>query len=242
MIRSMPLALALVVGGAVAGCPIGQNRDGIGQPCEVSGDACPLDHTCFPDDVSDPDVGVCAPILDYGSCDKPAYPQRNPKSDDDGVLVDAASDLAKVEDLATITGGDLELNAPGAELLELGDLCKLAGVQHVDGAVIVTRTDVKSLDGLQSLGFASGGVLINQNGQLEDVIGLQNLVFAKPLENNDAAILFSNNSSLTIAAIQELKDALAATAPGLKVLECNNKDSPLPNRTCDASVLDLLRD
>jgi hypothetical protein len=65
---------AVVVAGAtLTGCPIDALRDGIGAPCVIDGDACPTDHVCHVDDGATD--GLCAPILDYGSCDPPSYPQ-----------------------------------------------------------------------------------------------------------------------------------------------------------------------
>lgn len=218
---------ALVVVAGVAGCPIDAVRDGIGAPCTVDGAVCPFDHTCIPDDVDDPSSGLCAPILDYGSCPAPAYAQKAQKKEDKDVVVDSASDLPKLEDVATITGR-LELEFPGAGgLLEIGDLCGFEGLQHVGGAVLITETDVKTLDGLQNLSFVGNGVLVHANGELVDVLGLRNLVVAVPPEGRDFGIGLANNRKLDEDAIQALRDALADSAPDVKVFNCGNKDSAI---------------
>lgn len=230
------LPLVVVVIG-VAGCPIDATRDGIGTACEVDGPACPLDHTCLPDDVDDPGAGLCAPILDYGSCTPPAYAQRAPLTEDEAVVVDAAADIGKLEGVATIEGG-LRLRAgDGENLLQIGDLCGFRGLQHIAGSLIVGETDVTTLDGLQGLGFVGDGVLINANPQLVDVLGLQDLIVSVAPAGRDVGVLFANNRNLDEPAIKELSDSLEAHAPGIKVSSCGNKNSPLGE--CQ-SFLDLL--
>lgn len=226
---------------ACAGCPIDGVRDGIGAACTVDGDVCPFDHTCLPDDPDDPSTGLCAPILDYGSCPAPAYAQKPSKTEDKDVVVDALADVDKLKDVAHIEGG-LKLEFPGAGgLLELGDLCGFAGLQRVDGAAQITETDATSLDGLQGLAFVGGGVLVNSNGELTDVMGLQNLVVATPPRGRDFGVALSNNRNLDEDAIQELREALRASAPTVKLFTCGNKNSPLEFANCPP-LGDLLAD
>ncbi len=223
---AVAVVVAIVVGG-LAGCPIDANRDGIGAVCEVDGAACPLDHTCLPDDVDAPAAGLCAPILDYGSCPAAAYAQKDPKIEEEDVVVDAAADVGKLEGVATIQG-NLRLKAGADEnVLVLGDLCGLRGLQHVDGTVIVSATDVTTLDGLQGLAFVGDGLLVNSNPELVDVLGLQNLIVSVAPAGRDVGVLFANNRNLDEPAIKALRDALEARAPGVKVSSCGNKNSPL---------------
>ncbi len=228
MSRAFVIA-AFVVGvvGSSAGCPINGVRDGIGVACTVDGDVCPFDHTCLPDDAADPNDGLCAPILDYGSCPAPAYAQKAQKKEDKDVVVDAADDVAKLEDVATIAG-QLRIQPPGpTDLLTVGDLCGFEGVQHVGGALLVVQTDITTLDGLQNLSFVGNGVLVNGNGELVDVLGLQNLIVAVPPDGRDFGIALANNRKLDEDAIKALRDALADSAPGVKVFNCGNKNSAI---------------
>jgi len=235
------VVVAIVAIGAV-GCPLDNGRDGIGRACNVDGDVCPLDHTCLPEDAEAPGSGSCAPILDYGSCPVPTYPQKASETiDEDGLLVDAPGDVDKLEGVATIEG-DLTLDAEGLGLLDVGDLCALAGVQHIDGRLIVNSTDITTLDGLQGLAFVKDGILIHGNRDLEDVMGLVNIVVAEPPTDREFGIAIANNNSLTEAALQELKTALATSAPTVRIFDCGNQDSPVPRQTCGALVTDLLRD
>lgn len=241
-VPSLWSALCAAVCVVCSGCPLDNSRDGIGRACDVDGDVCPLDHTCLPEDAEDPGDGLCAPILDYGSCPAPAYPQKASKTiDDDGLQVDTPGDVDKLEGVATIEG-NLDLDAPGTILLNVGDLCALAGVQHIDGRLTINATDVTTLDGLQGLAFVKDGILVHGNPDLEDVMGLVNVVVAEPPTDRDFGIALANNTSLTEAAIQELKTALATSAPTVRIFDCGNQDSPIPRRTCDGLVLDLLGD
>lgn len=235
-------SLVAVVIAAAAGCPLDNSRDGIGRACDIDGDVCPLDHTCLPEDAEDPGSGLCAPILDYGGCPAPAYPQKASKTiDENGLIVDTPAKLDKLDGVATVEG-DLKLDGPGVNLLNVGDLCTLAGVQHIDGRLIVNSTDITTLDGLQGLAFVKDGILINGNRDLEDVMGLVNVIVAEPPTDVDFGIALANNISLTEPAIQELKTALATSAPTVRIFDCGNQDSPIPRRTCDNFVLDLLGD
>lgn len=238
---SRVVGVGVVVAGAVsgAGCPIDGVRDGIGRPCDVDGPVCPLDHTCVPDDAADPGAGLCAPILDYGSCPDPSYPQKPTKTEAEAVVVDDAADLGKLEDVATLDAG-LKIAASGfGELLAIGDLCAISGVQHVGGALVVTGTDLTTLDGLQGLSFVGGGILINANGDLVDVLGLQNLIVANPPDGRDFGVALSNNRSLDEPAIDALRDALRESAPGVKIFSCGNKNTPVAFADCP-SFNDLL--
>ena len=226
-----PVVVVVVVT-LLGGCPIDALRDGIGAPCSVDGAVCPLDHTCLPDDLSEPADGLCAPILDYGSCEQPAYAQKDGEFLDEGLTVDDGADLGKLEGVISVAG-DLRFEAPGpGGLLQLGDLCGVRGLQRVEGKLLVTELDTASLDGLQGLAIVNGGVLVHANGSLEDVIGLQNLVVANALPGRDFGVAFANNRALDEPAIQALKDALAVAAPTVKIFACGNKNSPVALQTC----------
>ncbi|MDP2344071.1 MAG: hypothetical protein Q8O67_24150 [Deltaproteobacteria bacterium] len=233
------LFAVVVVVVVCAGCPIDGTRDGIGAPCTVDGDPCPLDHTCLPADASDPAEGTCAPILDYGSCDAPAYAQKAGKVLDEDLDVDDGADLGKLEGVISVTG-ELRFEAPGAGgLLELGDLCDTRGLQRVEGKLLISELDVETLDGLQGLAVAKGGVLVHAMGSLVDVLALQNLVTATPFEGRDFGVGIANNRALDEPAIQALKDALAERSPTVKVFACGNKNSPAALQTCP-NLNDLL--
>jgi hypothetical protein len=230
---------ALLFVALLAGCPIDGTRDGIGAQCSVDGDTCPFDHTCLPDDVDDPAGGRCAPILDYGTCDAPAYAQKLGKTLDESLTVDDDADLGRLEDVISMTGElRFEAEGPGG-LLELGDLCGTRGLQRVDGELLISELDVVTLDGLQGLAIANGGVLVHANGSLVDVLALQNLVVAPPFQDRDVGLIIANNRALDEPAIQDLKDALAESAPGVKLFACGNKNSPATLQVCP-NLNDLL--
>ncbi len=230
-----PRCCAVVVAGVVVvgtACPIDGLRDGIGAPCTVDGDVCPLDHTCLPDDSASPGDGRCAPILDYGTCEAPTYAQKAGKVLDDDLTVDDDADLGKLEGVSDVTG-ELRFEAAGpGGLLALGDLCGLRGLQRVEGELLVSELDVTTLDGLQGLANASGGVVVHANGSLVDVLALQNLVVAAPLSGRDFGVIIANNRALDEPAIQALKDALELSTPTLKLFSCGNKNSPSELQTC----------
>lgn len=233
------VVVVVVVAAVLAGCPIVGVRDGIGAPCTVDGAPCPFDHTCLPDDVSDPAGGRCAPILDYGSCPAPAYAQKAGKVLDDDLTVDDGADVGKLEGVTHVQG-ELRFEAPGpGGLLPLGDLCAVRGVQRVDGELLISELDVPTLDGLQGLAQAGGGVVVHANGSLTDVLGLQNLVVAAALPGRDFGVLLANNRDLDEPAIEALKTALADSAPTVKVFACGNKNSPAAFQTCP-NLNDLL--
>ena len=217
---------------ALGGCAKTGLVDGIGAPCNVTGATCPFDHTCLPDDDADSSSGRCAPILDYGSCPSPTYAQKVGTVIDKAITVDEVADLAKLEGAIDISA-ELRFEAPGpGGLLQLGDLCALHGLQRVGGQLLISELDVATLDGLQGLGVAAGGVVVHANGSLTDLLGLQDLVVANALPGRDFGVLIANNRALDEPALQALKDAFAATSPNLKIFACGNKNSPLAVQAC----------
>jgi hypothetical protein len=215
-------ALALSVG-----CPIVDNRDGIGRLCKVD-DACPIDHFCAfdgPVDADDEEVrGVCAPVLDYGGCDAPAWPVKDGKKLEGNQRITAVEDLIRFDGVTAVIG-DLRIERDGpVGLLELGDLCGLAGLQRVTGAVVLRKTDVDTLDGLQALSNVGGGVAIVDNPQLQDAMALANLQVAPPpAQVGDASVAFVGNAALRDPAVEELRAALDAA--DIKVAGCENGGS-----------------
>jgi hypothetical protein len=205
-------AVVVVVG---AGCPIADNRDGIGRACATD-DACPLDHFCAldgPVDVADaPAKGRCAPVVDYGACQAPTWPVKDGKTLEGDQLLTDPEGVVALDDVTVIDGALL------ARSNKFEDVCLFAGVQRVAGRVTIRNTDAETLDGLQALSVVEGGVLIGLNDQLTDVSALANLQFVPPFSGSDVGVVFIDNSALSDDAIASLRTALEPA--GIKVTSC----------------------
>jgi hypothetical protein len=233
-----PALLAMVV--ASTSCAIDDRRDGIGAPCVVDGDACPTDHVCLVDDGET--EGLCAPILDYGSCDPPSYPQAVGKVRDETLDVDAVEDFEKLRDVVRVEG-DLFLDGSAGTVLRLGDLCRVAGVQQVTGSLVVAQTDITTLDGLQGLGAVGAGVGIAANPNLTDLQGLINLMGVKPPDAGQAfSVVIADNAALPADAIRALRESLSPR-PDIQVFACGNRLATGENNQiiCPVDVNRLLR-
>ncbi|MBM4279361.1 MAG: hypothetical protein FJ137_00900 [Deltaproteobacteria bacterium] len=229
------LALAIVVVVVGGGCPITDNRDGIGRLCSTAA-ACPIDHFCLLDGEADDDgvvVGRCAPVIDYGECPAPSWPVKAGRTFDGSLDIKAEADLQQLADVTTV-GGRLRLFDDEGASLALGDLCRLSGLQRVEDTLIVSETDVTTLDGLQSLSMVAGGIAIVDNPNLVDVLGLASLQFALVPPGRNFAVLLARNGNLSIDAVNELEAALAPA--GIRVFGCgNDRGSP-----CTVDLTDLL--
>jgi hypothetical protein len=204
-------------------CAIADNRDGIGRLCTTDA-ACPLDHFCLLDQpAGDVDVaeGRCAPVVDYGeSCPQPSWPVKSGGTLEGNQDIKAEADLLRFVDVTSVVGQMRILDDAGASV-ELGDLCGLAGLQRVTGALMITETDAPSLDGLQALAAVGGGILVVDNVNLVDVSALANLQFAPPPEGRNFPVLFARNTNLEVDAVNDLANALEPA--GIRVFECGNK-------------------
>lgn len=235
------ICMLSVVIAAVAGCPISGPREGIGAVC-VPGDAvCPLDYYCLPDDVEQTS-GMCAPVLDYGSCDAPGWPIRVAEVRDETLEVDTVDDLDFLLDVSRVEG-DLIIAPSGAgQTLQLGALCDISGLQQVTGSLLVKNTDLTSLDGLQGLSSVGAGLGIAGNRLLTDIQGLTNLVSATARAGDDFNIVIADNATLPAAAIVELRQAIQASGvTTARLYACGNARGGNDDPECTASVDDLLR-
>ena len=224
----------------LTGCPIDALRDGIGAPCSINADPCPTDHVCHVDDGATD--GLCAPILDYGSCDPPSYPQAIGKVRDKTLDVDSVDDLSKLRDVVRVEG-DLFLDGAVATVLPLGDLCAVAGVQQVTGSLVVAQTNLTTLDGLQGMGAVGAGVGIAANPNLVDLQGLINLMGVRPPEAGQAfSIVIADNLTLPAEAIRALREAMSVR-PGIQIFACGNRAATGENNqiVCPVEVNRLLR-
>ena len=232
-----------VVVGGVAGCPITGAREGIGASCTTGKTVCPLDHVCVPDDVEQ-GAGVCAPVLDYGSCDAPTWPVRESELLDDDLEVDTVGDLDFLTDVSRVEG-DLIIAPPSAAaVLQLGSLCGVSGLQQVLGSVVVKNTDLTTLDGLQGLSVVGAGIGVAGNRLLVDVAGLTNLLTVAARENDSFSVLIADNAALPEAALIALRQALQATeVSSARLYACGNVRGGNGNddNECPASINALLR-
>lgn len=239
--HSCPLWSAVVIAGAtLTGCPIDALRDGIGAPCSIDADPCPTDHVCHVDDGATD--GLCAPILDYGSCDPPSYPQAIGKVRDETLDIDAVDDVSKLRDVVRVEG-DLFLDGAAGTVLRLGDLCAVAGVQQVTGSLVVAQTNITTLDGLQGMGAVGAGVGIAANPNLVDLQGLINLMGVRPPEAGQAfSIVIADNLTLPAEAIRALRAALS-DRPAIQIFACGNRAATGENNLalCPVEVNRLLR-
>jgi hypothetical protein len=221
----------------LAACPIGGLRDNIGAVCDADVAGCLLDHVCVPDDPSDPGRGLCAPILDQGRCAPPTYPQQlGTERTGDFTITDADGflrlELDKVNDLT----GQLRLAGSASDRPALlGELCPLRALQRVGGRLVVTRTDVESLDGLYGLGAVGAGIAIVDNNNLTDVLALRNLAFVPHLEGTDISVLLANNNNLTDDAVDALREHLQGS--NISVFACGARLTPA---VCPSSLNPLL--
>jgi hypothetical protein len=232
---------AVVVAGAtLTGCPIDALRDGIGAPCVIDGDACPTDHVCHVD-VGETD-GLCAPILDYGSCGPPSYPQAIGKVRAETLDIDAVDDFEKLRDVVRVEG-DLFLDGAAGTVLRLEDVCSAAGVQQVTGSLVVAQTNLTTLDGLQGMGAVGAGVGIAANPNLVDLQGLINLMGVRPPEAGPAfSIVIADNLTLPAEAIRALREVLSDQR-GIQIFACGNRAATGENNqiVCPVEVNRLLR-
>jgi|GEM_PF-1174748 len=240
-LRPALLAMAAVMTVmSTSSCAIDATRDGIGAPCVVDGAACPTDHVCLVDDGET--AGLCAPILDYGSCDPPSYPQAVGQLRDETLDIDAVDDFEKLRDVVRVEG-DLFIDGAAGTVLRLGDLCSVAGVQQVTGSLLVAQTDITTLDGLQGMGSVGAGVGIAANPNLTDLQGLINLMGVKPPDAGEAfTIVIADNAALPAEAIRALRAALAVR-PGIQIFACGNRLATGENNQviCPIDVNRLLR-
>jgi hypothetical protein len=235
MNRLRAALLAVVLAPAGGGCPVASVTDGIGQPCTVDEAPCPADHFCQFEapTAEDPGPGVCAPVIDYGACPPPTWPIRVDRVVDGDRTVSDVGGLLDLDGVRRVAG-ELVLEPSGpVGALAVGDLCPLAGLQHVDRLLVVRNLDVTTLDGLQAVGFA-GGIAVIDNADLEDVAALQNLQLAVPPDVTTVGVFIANNRALDPALV----DALAATlgARGVTVTGCGNRGQI----DCDPSFATLL--
>jgi hypothetical protein len=181
------------------------------------------------------------PVLDYGACPSPSWPVRIERAVDESRLI---TDLGALLDLDGVrrVQGSLTARPPALASLALGNLCPLAGLQHVDDLVTLRNLDVTNLDGLQSLAFVGGGVAVVDNPALTDIAALGNLQVAPPPDDVGRALEFSvfvaNNPALPPEAVDAL--AVALRPAGISVFGCGNQQEP----DCDgtfAPVLSFLR-
>jgi len=235
------ICLLSVVVAAVAGCPIDGSREGIGSVCVPGEAVCPIDYYCLPDD-ADQATGVCAPALDYGSCDAPTWPIRPAELRDESLDVDTVGDLDFLRDVTRVEG-DLIIAPPAAgQTLQLGTLCDISGLQQVTGSMLVKNTDLTSLDGLQSLSVVGAGIGIAGNRLLTDIKGLTNLVSAVARDGDNFNIVIADNATLPDTAIIELRQAIQASeVTSARLYACGNARGGNDDPVCPASVDDLLR-
>jgi hypothetical protein len=228
----------------LAGCPLTGTVDGIGATCTPAGDApCPLDHVCIPD-ADDATTGLCAPVIDYGSCDAPTWPQRTTKTRDEGIDIDIVDEYAFLTDVTRIVGDFGLVPETAGTTAQLGDLCPLAGLQQVTGSVLVKATDLATLDGLQSLSAVGNGVGIASNRNLVNLKGLYNL-FSVDRPDDNFSIVLADNLALSNEEVVALRTRLKEINPTAeqRLVVCG---SPLVDVTngdpeCPVSVNELLR-
>jgi hypothetical protein len=228
----------------LAGCPLTGSVDGIGATCTPAGESpCPLDHVCIPDD-DDATTGLCAPILDYGSCDAPSWPQRSTETRDEGIDIDIVDEYAFLTDVSRIEGDFGIVPDTVGSTAQLGDLCPLSGLQQVTGSLLVKATDLTTLDGLQGLSVVGNGVGIASNRSLVSLKGLYNL-FSVDRPDDNFSIVLADNIALTNEEVTALRTRLKEINPTAeqRLVVCG---SPLVDVTngeadCPASVNELLR-
>lgn len=232
----------LLVIGVFAGCAIDGPRAGIGAVCVPGDDVCPLDHICLADDDTQAS-GLCAPVLDYGSCDAPGYPQRDGEVRDESLEIDVVGDLDFLDETIRIEG-DLTIKPPAAgQTLVLGDICKTSSLQHVTGSVLVSSTDLTNLDGLQGLSVVGAGIGIAGNRNLVDLKGLQNLITLGARANDNFNVVIADNATLPEAEILALRATLEARHSTAIFVICGNTRGGRANtdKDCPNSINALLR-
>ncbi|HEY1098574.1 MAG TPA: hypothetical protein VGF99_06585 [Myxococcota bacterium] len=239
------LAFSVVVAGGV-GCPIGAPAEGIGRACTPDGERCPNDHVCrfLDEDDAAAGTGVCAPVIDYGACDAPTWAVGLGDVHDDTVLIDAVDDFAFLRNVTRVEGDVIIKPANAGQTFVLGDLCAMSTVQQVTGSLVVSSTDITTLDGLQGVGFVGKGVGIASNRLLTSLDGLINLIAVLPLGDNDNFdVVIADNAALTNEAIQALRAALDDTHADVRLLVCGNVNAAQQNDQddCPPSVDALLR-
>lgn len=239
------LLVLTLLGGSACAIPSDDLLPGIGQPCRVSEGLCPVEHTCRPESPGT-DNGVCAPVLDFGACDKPTHPAGRVGTVEEGdVVVDEAADANKLDDVRLIKGALTVARRP--QELDLGDLCHFRTLQRVGDTMALGNTDVKDTSGLQSLTSVRHGLALFGNGELRSLEGLQNLVEIEPCTDGTRSVqlIIARNDRLPASAIDTFLDDLEVRlgkAP--QVLRCEN--GPVTDRDplCagDADIVDALQD
>jgi hypothetical protein len=231
------LMVGAVVASGVSGCAISDVRDSIGRACVVDGDVCGTDHVCFVDD--DDDDGLCAPVVDYGACDEPTYPvgAGEVAENDDGVIrVESAAELEDLDGVVKVEGNLFISPASAIGTIDVDSLCVLSGLQQVTGSVLISQTNLVTLDGLHSLSFVGKGIGIARNPELTDLMGLANLMrVVGPSADARATVVIANNLNLPEDAITEFRAALA-DRPSIRVFTCGNVRARAVDdaATCDA--------
>jgi hypothetical protein len=149
--------------------------------------------------------------------------------EDGDIRIDEAADVPKMEEVRVVTG---ELYVRPAVAGEIDSLCPLRPLQRVGNSLVVSRTGVASLDGLQSLTRVEHGIAIANNESLTTLGGLEQLVDIVPCDlrglggdavPNELDLVVMNNRNLEppviSAFVEGLEERLGRT---LGVFQCGN--------------------
>jgi len=232
-------ASAVFVTAFLGACGIDEVRDGIGAPCVPDGPPCPRDHVCLADDGAS--AGLCAPILTYGACLAPNYPQVAPETLAESIDVAEPGDLTDLDGITRVEG-DAFIDGQVGQTLAVADLCGLRGLQQVTGSLLIAQTDITTLDGLQGLSFVGAGIGVAANRNLVDLSGLVNLMRAGTAPDRDFTIVIADNTTLPPEPIAALREALSGR-PSIVLKVCGNARALGQNdaNICGPEVNALLR-
>lgn len=251
LMRSPLLALSLSLSSLStwSGCPIGDNDllSGMGRACTLDEANCEQELVCTPA----PDIsadGLCAPVDSFGSCGEATHPPGRlgglkSTDADNPIKIDEASDFSTFEsERVRKVEGQLRVLPSGVGTAEIGALCPLKHLQVVTDGLVIGKTDLTSLDGLQSLTFVGRGMVVFTNSELTDVRALKNLVDVTarsltvgPVERSFQLVI-ADNESLPDADVQQLIATLHETTPALEITACGNRGG----RACNGDEATLL--
>lgn len=228
-------AAAILVGAALAGCPIGPTDPlpGFGAQCTIADGHCDIEHVCVPQKPGEA-TGLCAPIGSFGACDAKAAVTHSPGrvgEDKDATTIEITGpeDFGLIDGIRSVTG-QVRVFKQGPESARIGDLCAFRALQRVGNGFAVADSDVSSLDGLESVTSVDGGVGIFDDRALTSLDGLQSLVQVGGRQVDTFAsfdVVIAQNPLLTDAVVDAfVADLKARTGTDLAVVACNNGGRP----------------
>lgn len=215
----------------LSGCPIGpaDPLGGFGAPCAVSEGSCDLEHVCHPREPGAPQ-GVCVPVQTFGACDAKdpvthAPGRQGDQKDVEVVSIESPEQTALLADVRAVTGR-VQVFKQGQDDVKLGDLCSFRALQSVGEGLGIGDSDVTSLDGLQSITSAGGGLAIFDNPNLTNLDGLVHLAAITTRDVGDNGrfdVLIAGNNALPPATVARFVSQLKErVGRDLVVVACNN--------------------